>query len=510
MKQPSMRDMERAVTSSLHGPGRVAPHDLDLEAGCLSASLLSPDAAERVASALQPSDFYSRANGEILAAMQTVLGRGEPVDHLTVVGELRSVDRLGQVGGAPYIAQILNTSASHLLNLDHYCKRVRDLAAQRRIIAVCQTHAAMGYATTFENSEDYASSLEEALFEAGAVSAREGLAHLEAHAAYAEIRRLAEHGVPDGHSTGIRSVDKLVISLAPGALWVIAGRPGMGKTQFVLNLARHVAKPSRMTVEVEGSPVTVPTGGHAVAVFSLEMPEDELSMRLLCQETPTDGTRMKRGEVRPTSQLSPGTGRTEWDDLYDGTMRLARMPIYVDDNSQITLTQIRTQVIRLKRALQGKLPYADPDAPVVGLGMIIIDYLQLMQGEGGRNSTREQFISSVTRGLKGLAKEMGVPVVALSQLNRGVESRPNKRPLLSDLRESGAIEQDADGIMFLYRDDYYNDDSAEPGVCEIAIAKQRGGTTGMTKVMFRAETGEFTERSYDQPPDDYTEFDHGV
>jgi replicative DNA helicase len=281
--------------------------------------------------------------------------------------------------------------------------------------------------------------------------------------------------------------------LHPGDLYIVAGRPGMGKTSFVLNMAVNVARPKRVEVTdgevLDDAPVEEP--GHGVAFFSLEMPREQLASRLLASEARVDVSRLRSGDIR----------REDWNKLTEAAARLSRLPLWLDDTPALTLLDLRAKI----RRLQAELKRSDGPA-AKGLGLVAVDYLQLMQGRRDAGS-REQEISELSRGLKQLSKEMSVPVLALSQLNRGVETRgtKDKRPQLSDLRESGAIEQDADTIMFIYRDDYYFKDSPDKGAAEIIVAKQRNGPTGSVKTKF---TNEYT-RFDNLAPEEYefNEFD---
>jgi replicative DNA helicase len=299
-----------------------------------------------------------------------------------------------------------------------------------------------------------------------------------------------------GIETGFSDLDRRTAGLHDGDLYIVAGRPGMGKTAFVLNMAVNVAKPRRVALAPPEDPyaeAAVEEPGYGVGFFSLEMPREQLASRMLASEARVDGSHVRSGTLRPE----------DWNRLTQAAAQLGRLPIFIDDTPALTLLDLRAKV----RRLQAELKRGEGAGTSQRLGLVVIDYLQLMQGRRDAGS-REQEISELSRGLKQLAKEMSVPVLALSQLNRSVETRTtkDKRPQLSDLRESGAIEQDADTIMFIYRDDYYFRDSADKGIAEIIVAKQRNGPTGSIKTKFTPEFVRFDnlargEYDFDAPDD---------
>jgi replicative DNA helicase len=305
-----------------------------------------------------------------------------------------------------------------------------------------------------------------------------------------------------GIPTGFTGVDRKVAGLHNGDLYIVAARPGMGKTAFVLNVALNVAIPRRIATAEPDDPYgagEVEQPGYGVAFFSLEMPREQLASRLLASEARVDASRIRSGQVR----------NDDWNKLTDAAARIGRLPVWLDDTPALTLLDLRAKV----RRLQADIARGSGDGPPAErLGLVVIDYLQLMQGRRDAGS-REQEISELSRGLKQLAKEMQVPVIALSQLNRSVETRTtkDKRPQLSDLRESGAIEQDADTIFFIYRDDYYFPESPDRGVAEIIIAKQRNGPTGKVKVRFSPEFTRFDNLADEEYAfDEYDDFEEGV
>ena len=320
--------------------------------------------------------------------------------------------------------------------------------------------------------------------------------------AFQQLTKAAERGDRiTGVSTGFPDLDKKTAGLHRGDLMIIAARPGMGKTAFALNLAVNVAAPRPVAPTEDGAPAPADAAeqpGHGVAVFSLEMPKEQVATRLVCTEARVDLGRLRQGHLGPD----------DWAGLTGAASVLSTMPIWIDDTPALGLLDLRAKVRRLQAELgRGAAADDDDDDDEHGLGVVIIDYLQLMQGRRGVNS-REQEISEISRGLKQLAKELRVPVIALSQLNRGVETRgtKDKRPLLADLRESGAIEQDADTIIFIYRDEYYNPETTQDrGVAELIISKQRNGPTGKVLTRFTSSCTRFDSLARDEY-DDYAEY----
>ncbi len=345
-------------------------------------------------------------------------------------------------------------------NAEHYARIVRERAILRKLIWVATEIASEGYGAE-SDTEEYLDKAEKAIFEVTARQVKPSFVPLKEilRDAFARIEELYERqdavtGVPSGY----HELDQLTAGLQPSDLIIIAGRPGTGKTSFVLNIAQHAAIKS----------------GTPVGFFSLEMSKEQLVMRMLCSEAKVDSQRVRRGNLRDS----------DWPKLTRAAGALAEAPIYIDDTPGVSTLELRAKCRRLKSE--------------AGLGLVVVDYLQLMRGKG-KYDVREQEISEISRTLKALAKELHVPVVALSQLNRGVESRADKRPMISDLRESGAIEQDADVIMFIYRDEIYDKESQDKGLAEIIVGKQRNGPTGDIKLAFIAEytTFENLARGYE-------------
>ena len=356
----------------------------------------------------------------------------------------------------------LDSASASTLNVEHHASIVHEMAEIRRLISTCAKVMEQAHTGDYEHAERLFDEAQAAIFEVGA-SARKGSFVVMKEA----LKTVIEHvqaafeskAAVTGTGTGFIDLDRKTSGLQGGDLIILAGRPGMGKTAFALNLASNAAIHSKVSV----------------AVFSLEMPTRQLAARLLACEARVDSEKMRSGS------LAEG----DIDSLLQAVRSMNEWSIHIDDTPGATVMEIRSKCRRLA---------SDRNLPP--LGLVVIDYLQLMQGRANRS--REQEISEMSRSLKSLAKELNVPIIALSQLNRGVEGRPNKRPLMSDLRESGAIEQDADIIMFVYRDEYYNEDTEDQGLCEVIIAKQRNGPIGTTKLKFFKEWSRFDNFMIDQ------------
>jgi len=451
--------------------GRVPPNELDAEAAVLSAVLLDADAFDRVQEVLAPEHFYADANRRIFeAVLELKESAGQPVDIVSVAAWLRDRNRLAQVGGTPYLAQLADATPA-VAHVEHHAKLIREKWRLRQLIATCQKVVAEGYSGC-EDVQAFIDSAEQAVFDIGRVASSTSVISAKdaIHRAFDILTETARRGGGvTGIETGFRELDRLCSGIHRGDLYIVAARPGMGKTAFVLNLAVNVASPKGVRSEGEGESyfeAAPEEPGYGVLFCSLEMPREQLAARLLASEARVDMSGIRSG--RPQ--------REDWPKLTEAAARLSRLPLWIDDTPALTLLDLRAKI----RRLQAEIARGDSHVPAKGLGLVAVDYLQLMQGRRDAHS-REQEISELSRGLKQLAKEMQVPVVALSQLNRAVETRTtkDKRPQLSDLRESGAIEQDADTIVFIYRDFYYFKDNQERrGIAEIIVAKQRNGPTG--------------------------------
>ncbi len=421
----------------------------------LGGILLENQAMNVVVETLSVEDFYSEANAKIFEAMTELFRRGQPVDQITLREVLVHSGKLASIGGDEYLLSLSNTIPS-VSNIQAHARIIREKSVVRALVRVCHEVASRGYGD-YGPIDEFLDQSESTIFAVGRERARNPYEHVKdvVMRTFQEIHETANRGEAiTGLPTGYKQLDKMTAGMHPGDLIVVAGRPGMGKTSFALNVAHHACAKSK----------------RPVAVFSLEMPKGQLVRRLLGSEARVDGNRIRTGQLQ----------KDDWPKLADAAGTLSEMPIWIDDTPAITMLELRAKARRLKSE--------------VGLSLIVVDYLQLMRS-GSRNDSREQEISEISRSLKALAKELEMPVMALSQLNRGVESRgvKDKRPLLSDLRESGAIEQDADTIWFIYRDEVYNQDSDDRGIAEIIVGKQRAGPTGTCRVRFFNEYTRFDD-----------------
>lgn len=455
---------------------RTPPSDLDAEAAVLSSILLDPGAFDTVQDQLRPEHFYADANRRIYEAVLELSSAGRPVDVVSVAGFLRDRNRLEQIGGTPYLAQLADATPA-VAHVEAHAQVVREKWRLRQLIAICQRFAAEGYAVP-PDVQKFIDQAEQAVFDIARTAEGSSVEPIRDAVVRAfKILEEAERrgGGVTGIPTGFTRLDRQCSGMHAGDLYIVAGRPGMGKTSFVLNVALNVAS-SRVvsnSADEEYFQAPVEEAGYGVLFCSLEMPKEQLAARLLASEARVDMSSIRSGTM----------SREDWSKLTEAASRLARMPLWLDDAPGLTLLDLRAKV----RRLQAEIARGEGPNRLSRLGLVVIDYLQLMQGRRDAGS-REQEISELSRGLKQLAKEMRVPVLALSQLNRAVETRTtkDKRPQLSDLRESGAIEQDADTILFIYRDDYYFKDSEQKGVAEIIVAKQRNGPTGSVLTRFTA------------------------
>ena len=439
--------------------GRVPPNAVDAERAVLGGILLENDAMNTVLEIVEAEEFYVEANSIIYATMKELFGRGQPLDSVTLREELVTKQKLQAVGGDEYLLGLTETLPT-VANIEAHAKIVKEKSVVRKLITTCHTIAATGYGD-YGGLEDFLDGAEAAVFGVAKQRAKNPYEHVKdiVMRTFEEINLTAQRGGQlTGTPTGFLRLDKLTAGMHPGDLIIVAGRPGMGKTSFAMNVAFNACA----------------QGEVPVAVFSLEMPKEQLVKRLLVSEARVDGGRMRTGQLL----------RDDWPKLAAAAGVLSEMPIFIDDTPSITMVELRSKARRLQSEH--------------GLGLIVIDYLQLMRS-GSKNDSREQEISEISRNLKGLAKELELPVIALSQLNRGVESRgvKDKRPQLSDLRESGAIEQDADTIWFVYRDEVYNKESPDRGVAEIIVGKQRAGPTGTVRCRFFNEFTRFDNLSDD-------------
>jgi replicative DNA helicase len=438
------------------GSPRVPPQSLEAEESVLGGVLLDNTALDRLTGLIDGEDFYREGHRKIYRAMVGLSERNEPTDLITLGEALRVRGELEAVGGLAYLAELAERVPT-AANVVHYAHIVREKAILRNLIATATSIAGRGFDHP-ESVKDLLDQAEQQIFAISDREVRPAFVRLEGlmMETLNTIDRLHEQKMSvTGVPTGFIDLDKLTAGLQPSDLVIVAGRPSMGKTAFCLNIAEHAAIES----------------GAGVALFSLEMSKEQLAMRMLCSEARVDLKRVRTGQIR----------QDEFRILAESAARLSIAPIYIDDSPALTVLELRAKARRLSR---------DPNS---NLKLVIVDYLQLMRSSEGKDS-REQEISEISRSLKALAKELNVPVVALSQLNRQVESRSPPKPRLSDLRESGAIEQDADVIAFIYREEAYDEDTDRKGIAEIIVAKQRNGPIGSVDLAFLREYTRFENR----------------
>ncbi|MDQ2740143.1 MAG: replicative DNA helicase [Actinomycetota bacterium] len=423
----------------------MPPSNLQAEESLLGAMLLSRDAVAAAAEIVSTEDFYKPAHGHLYEAVTSLVSQGEPVDPVTVADELRRADLLDVIGGPEALIR-LQSATPATTNAAHYAKIVEEHALLRRMIGVASEIAELGYSLPEDVTKtiDHAESLVYDLSQHRMTDSMSQLQDMlkETLDRMEELyeRGSAITGVPSGYT----DLDELLSGLQPSTLVVVGARPAMGKTSFALGMAAHAAVKAH----------------RPVLFFSLEMSRIELSQRLLCSEARVDSQRIRSGKFDDT----------DWTKITHAIGRLGDAPIWIDDNPNVSLLEIRGKARRLK-------------SRIGDLGLVVVDYIQLMTGRQGAES-RQVEVAELSRGLKILARELEVPVVACAQLNRGLEQRADKRPMLSDLRESGSLEQDADVVMFLYRDEIYNVESPERGTAEVLVAKHRSGPTGMCRLAF--------------------------
>ena len=430
--------------------GKVPPHDIEAEQAVIGSMLTDQEAVYAAIERLKPEDFYREDNKQIYTAILNIYNKAEPIDIITLKAELSSMGKLDAVGGLEYIVE-LPEKVPTTANVDRYIKIVEEKSLLRNLIRAANEILSSGYAQEddVENIVDHA---EKKIFDVMQKKSQKGYTTIkdvlvESFTKLEELYNQKEHitGVP----TGFAELDKKTAGLHGSELILIAARPAMGKSAFALNIGSYAAT----------------RGNVPVGIFSLEMSREQVGNRILCSEALVDSNNVRTGELNDE----------ELGKLAETSGELSQAPIYIDDTPGISVMEIRAKCRKLKLEKN--------------IGLVIIDYLQLIQGSG-KTSSREQEIAEISRSLKILAKEIEVPVIALSQLSRAVEARPDHRPMLSDLRESGSIEQDADIVMFLYRDDYYNEDSEKKNIAEVIIAKQRAGSTGTVEL---AWLGKYTK-----------------
>lgn len=413
--------------------------------------LVDKDAVTSAIEVLREDDFYREDNKSIFAAIAALYSKSEPVDIVTVKNELVSNGTFERVGGLEYLAE-LPERVPTTANVEKYIKIVEEKSALRSLIQTSNELISLGYDES-ENVDSIMDMAEKKVFDLAQKKNVKGYTAIKDVLAES-LQKIEElynkKGNITGISTGFSDLDNITAGLQNSDLIIVAARPAMGKSAFAINIATNAAVKSNVPV----------------AIFNLEMSKEQVGNRILCSEAMIDSNKVRTGQL----------GDDDWVKLANTIGNLSEAPIYIDDTPGISIMEIRAKCRKLK---------LEKD-----IGLIVIDYLQLIQGTNGKNSSREQEISEISRSLKIIAKELNVPVIALSQLARATEKRDDKRPMLSDLRESGAIEQDADIVMFLYRDDYYNKESEKRNIAEVIIAKHRGGSTGTVEL---AWMGNFTK-----------------
>jgi len=449
-----MKAMPDSVAGGRGGEDYSLPQNLDAEISVLGASMLTPNVIPGVSEIVRPHHFFRQAHQRIFEVIEDLFSRGEPVDPITVCEELANRAKLEEVGGRSYVHSLV-AAVPAATNARHYAEIVRENYLLRSLIRVGGQITEMAYRREHPPAEliDKAEQMVFEISQTRATTEFEPLSEL-IDANFAELERTAAEGHHTvGCQTGFRDLDAIINGFLPSNLIILAARPSMGKTAFALNIARNVAVDQH----------------KAVGIFSLEMSKAEVAMRLMCAEARVDSRRVKRGQLQPN----------EWSRLAAACTPLHSAPIFIDDSASLNLMEIRAKARRLR-------------AREKNLGLIILDYLQLMMGDVGAEN-RQQEIARISRGLKILARELEVPVLALSQLSRQVEQRAGNKPVLSDLRESGAIEQDADVVLFIYRDEVYNRDSPDKGTAEIIVGKQRNGPIGECKLAFAQNYARFAD-----------------
>jgi len=434
---------------------RVPPHNLEAEQAILSALMIDADAVGRVIEILVPDDFYRESHRKIFLGMLSLYEKSQPTDLLMISDELKKKGELEDVGGSSYLSLLVDYLPSSA-NVASYAHIVKEKAIMRGLITAATEIISQSFQEV-DNIDRFLDTAEQIIFQISEKRIKQSFYPVKeiVKESFKAIESLYEKkelltGVP----SGFRDLDRLTCGLQPADLIIVAGRPSMGKTAFALNIAEYAACEKKI----------------CSAVFSLEMSKEQLVQRMLCGMGKVDGSKLRGGFLK----------ESDWPKLTRAAGKLSEAPLFIDDTPALSVLEVRAKARRLKKEHK--------------LGLIVVDYLQLMRSSGHVES-REREISEISRSLKALAKELYVPVIALSQLNRGVENRSDRRPQLSDLRESGAIEQDADVIAFIYRDEVYNKNTADKGIAEILISKQRNGPIGSVRLAFLNEYTRFEDLS---------------
>ncbi|NBG89204.1 replicative DNA helicase [Isachenkonia alkalipeptolytica] len=441
--------------------GKLPPHSIDAEQSVLGSMLLDREATIVALEIVRPDDFYKAAHGDIFDSIVTLFNRNEPVDLVTLTEELRKREKLETVGGIQYLTS-LSSSVPVASNVKHYAVIVEEKATLRRLIRASEEIVTLGYNSDIEVPE-LLEKAQKNIYDISQYRAREGFVPIKEvlNTTFDNIELLYQSDKTiTGTTSGFIDIDKKLNGFHKSDLILIAARPAMGKSAFALNLAQSAAIKE----------------GNAVAVFSLEMSKEQLMLRMLSSESMVDLSNIQTGNLN----------EEEWGKIARAMVPLSQAEIHFDDTPGVSVTEMRSKCRRLKMES--------------GLDLVLIDYLQLMQGDG-KIENRQQEISAISRNLKIMAKELNCPVIALSQLSRAPELRSDHRPILSDLRESGAIEQDADLVMFLYRDEYYHEDSEKQNLAEVIVAKHRHGETGTVELRWSGNIQKFLDydRFHEEP-----------
>lgn len=425
--------------------GKIPPHDIEAEQAVIGSMLTDKDSVISALEVLKPEDFYREDNKVIFEAILNLYNKADPIDIITLKAELVSLGKFEQIGGLEYLAQ-LPDKVPTTSNVEKYIKIVEEKSMMRTLIKTANELITLGYDGT-QDVEDIMDSAEKKIFNIMQKKNQKGYSSIkdilvDSFTQLEELYNRKQHitGVP----TGFADLDYKTAGLHNSDLILVAARPAMGKSAFALNIAANAAVRAKVPV----------------AIFSLEMSKEQMGNRILCSEAMVDSNKVRTGRVEDE----------DWSKLAMASGELSESEIFIDDTPGISVMEIRAKCRKMKLEKN--------------IGLVVIDYLQLVQGSNKKVGSREQEISEISRSLKILAKEINVPVIALSQLSRAPEQRPDHRPMLSDLRESGAIEQDADIVMFLYRDDYYNEESEKKNIAEVIIAKHRAGSTGTVELLW--------------------------
>ncbi len=434
---------------------RVPPQSIEAEQAVLGAMMIEKEAVNSVTEILKAEDFYRESHRLIFLAIENLTHRNEAVDIITIVEQLRKDDKLDQAGGIAYVTSLANAMPT-AANARYHAKIVEEKALLRGLITAATHIAGLGYDAN-EEVDNIIDQAEKMIL--GVANRKKGadflpIKHIVTKAMEKIEQLYQSKGGITGLASGFRDLDRLTSGFQASDLILIAARPSMGKTAFTLNIAQYIAVREK----------------RPVAFFSLEMSKEQLVQRMICAEAPLDASRLRIGDLSDE----------DWPKLINACTRLYEAPLFIDDTAGITVAELRSKARRLKSEHN--------------IQLIVIDYLQLMQGSSSKNSdNRQQEISEISRSLKSLARELHLPIIALSQLSRSVESRQVKRPMLSDLRESGSLEQDADIVAFLYREDYYNPETENPNITEVIIAKHRNGPVATVNLFFHKQFTKFSE-----------------